>query len=157
MPSLLVHCRKSRAFLVYPSAPYNTVESCNDAKKKMEALFPKNHYINITYAEEFEEELEETAALEPVCVGSTTPNKDSKALFEVKCGDSTYIGSDPYYFAPDGFEEGDNKKRPYICKNDPTARGTWKLLGFFPDGACSSIESDHVFDEDTCKQDAIEV
>lgn len=142
--------------LIYPSAPYDTLENCEAGRQKFANSFAKRLYINITYAEEYEE-TEATETLDPVCVVSTTPNKSSKALFEIKCGASTYIGSDPYHFAPDGFSEGDQKKRPYICKNDNTVRGTWTLLGFFPDGACSSIEEDHVFDEATCEQDAIEV
>jgi len=141
---------KARRMLLYPSAPYNTVESCSDAATVLMAMIPTYTYINVTYAEDTYAEGTEMAETSKVCVGSTTPNKMSKALFEVKCGESTYIGSDPYHFAPDGFTEDDNKKRPYICKNDSTARGTWKLLGFFPDGDCSLIQEEHAFDKAMC-------
>jgi len=46
-----------------------------------------------------------------VCTGNTTPKVDHKALFQVECGSSSYIGADPYYFAKD---LGDGKLRPYI-------------------------------------------
>merc|ERR1712226_1322205 len=92
--------------------------------------------------------------VEPVCVGSTTPKKDLEALFQITCGESTYIGSDPYYFARDDWSDP-VPKQPFICKDDASVRGTWKLLGFFPEGSCSSIETGHVFDEFICsKEDA---
>jgi len=139
---------KQKRMLFYPSAPYDTEEACPEAAAIAGERFPENSYINITYVDEDENyEINDS----PVCSGSTTPKIDSKALFEIKCGTSTYIGSDPYYFAPDGFSDDDFKKRPYICKNDNTARGNWRLLGFFPDGACSDIETDHMFDGDMCR------
>lgn len=174
---LFRHCRKG-ILSFYPSAPYDTEENCEAGREVFAEMFAKKYYISVTYPEghqtrtlvESEEENEtrklvdnneesharKLVALDPVCVGSTTPNKDSKALFEIKCGSATYIGSDPYYFAPDGFDANDTKLRPYICKNDARARGNWKLLGFFPEGACSLIETDHVFDESTCETDVIQ-
>jgi len=143
--------RKAQQMFIYPSAPYNTYDGCKNVASVFEAKFPKHSYINVTYPEDdtYAEDTEMSESSK-VCVGSTTPNKDSKALFEVKCGSATYIGSDPYHFAPDGFTKDDNKKRPYICKNDATARGTWTLLGFFPDGDCLSIQEGHTFDEAIC-------
>lgn len=44
-----------------------------------------------------------------VCSGSTTPKAVSKALFQIKCGDEVYIGSNLYYFAK---AMGDGKLRP---------------------------------------------
>mmetsp|Transcript_43361 Transcript_43361/g.49991 ORF Transcript_43361/g.49991 Transcript_43361/m.49991 type:complete len:191 (-) Transcript_43361:41-613(-) len=143
---------KARSMLLYPSDPYNTVDSCYEAASIFVAMFPKRSYINVTYPEDdtYAEDTEMPDETSKVCVGSTTPNKMSKALFEIKCGNATYIGSDPYHFAPDGFTEDDKKKRPYICKNDSTARGTWTLLGFFQDGDCSSIQEEYTFDEAMC-------
>eukprot|EP00587_Corethron_hystrix_P003389 CAMPEP_0113328226 /NCGR_PEP_ID=MMETSP0010_2-20120614/19873_1 /TAXON_ID=216773 ORGANISM="Corethron hystrix, Strain 308" /NCGR_SAMPLE_ID=MMETSP0010_2 /ASSEMBLY_ACC=CAM_ASM_000155 /LENGTH=852 /DNA_ID=CAMNT_0000189473 /DNA_START=133 /DNA_END=2692 /DNA_ORIENTATION=+ /assembly_acc=CAM_ASM_000155 len=89
----------------------------------------------------------EESATQKVCSGSTTPNVNSKALFEVVCGDASYIGSDPYHFAPN-LQSGD--KKPYICSNDNTVRGTWTLLGFFPDSACAQIETGYTFDQTEC-------
>jgi hypothetical protein len=68
------------------------------------------------------------------CTGSTTPKPDSKALYQIKCADQYYVGSDPYFFEPDG-----ESKRPYICKNDETARAEWTLLGFFVAGSCDAL------------------
>ena len=138
--------------LMYPSTPYNTVESCNDAKSVLEPMLPKHSYINVTYAEGTVASETSKTSTAKVCVGSTTPSKMSKALFEVECGASTYVGSDLYHFAPDRFTDDDNKKRPYICKNYSTVRSTWKLLGLFSDRDCSSIEEKHTFDDAICAQ-----
>jgi len=81
-----------------------------------------------------------------VCTGSTTPNASSMALFHIKCGDATYIGADPYHFAPSDWS-GNGYYRPYICANDNAARGVWNLLGFFPDNACSDIQTGYTFFE----------
>ena len=86
-----------------------------------------------------------SASPEFICSGRTTPSVGSKALFQIKCGASTYIGSDPYYFAPNG-----EKKQPYICTNDASARGDWKLFGFFPEDECNAIQDGHELDEDLC-------
>ena len=84
-----------------------------------------------------------------ICSGSTTPKADSKALLQIVCGSDVYIGSDPYYFSPDDFDGG-NVVRPYICRNDSTARGIWTVLGFFPEGACATIEIGHTFNDSMC-------
>ena len=80
-----------------------------------------------------------------ICSGSTTPKANSKALFEIICGDATYIGSDPYQFAPDW-----GPTKAYICSDDKNARGKWTLLGFFPEGACSKIDTGYTFDKNGC-------
>lgn len=84
----------------------------------------------------------------PVCIGSTTPTSGSKALFQITCGRSTYIGSNLYHFTPDGLD-----KKPYICSNDAAARGIWTLLGFFPEGSCSSIQDGYIYDKAFCQTD----
>ena len=138
---------KQHRMLMYPAAPYNTVESCPEAQQVFAAMFPQGLYMNVTYAAGYPENYDLVETTEAACTGSTTPKADSKALFEIHCGTSTYIGSDPYHFAPDF---GDNLKRPYICDNDSTARGEWTLLGFFREDSCSSIAAGHVFDESMC-------
>ncbi len=144
--------------VVEPAAPYNTVDRCQEAECLLEKRFPRSFTLGVDYTTNVqaveanaETTVEATAVAAPtkVCSGSTTPKADSRALWQVKCGSSTYIGPDPYYFSPDDWT-GQGKKRPYICKNDHTARGTWTLLGFFPVGTCSAIETGFTYDEDLC-------
>ena len=143
---------------IEPAAPYNTVDKCQEAECLLEKRFRKGFSMRVDYTSNLQTvESEKDIAIEAaaasvptkVCSGSTTPKADSRALYQVKCGSSTYIGPDPYYFSPNDWT-GQDKKRPYICKNDNTVRGTWTLLGFFPTGACSSIETGFTYDEDLC-------
>ena len=45
------HCRAGNFLVIYPSAPYDTVENCVKGRKKFKSLFPLNNYISITYPE----------------------------------------------------------------------------------------------------------
>lgn len=78
------------------------------------------------------------------CEGTTTPRPGSKALYHIKCGNESYVGSDPYHFSPSG-----NVRRPYVCFNDSTVRATWDLLGFFPEGSCANIQQTE-YDAEYC-------
>lgn len=69
------------------------------------------------------------------CTGRTIPHEvpgkgglPSQALpfYAVQCGVSSYVGPDPYHFAPTGEFE-----RPYVCHGDSSLRPSWALLGFF--------------------------
>jgi len=72
------------------------------------------------------------------CTGSTVPGAGRRPLYNVKCGDASYIGSDQYHFADlsDGFY------RPYRCNgNTLDPRATWTLLGYFIEGACDYLQN----------------
>jgi hypothetical protein len=86
-----------------------------------------------------------------VCEGSTTPQPDSKALFEIRCGDSMVsVTDDPYHFSPEG-----PPHRSYVCdqglaSDDNNIRPVWTLLGYFASDACQDIESGYRYDSDYC-------
>jgi hypothetical protein len=80
-----------------------------------------------------------------VCTGSTTPKPNYLALFQIKCGASHVITSDPYHFSPAG-----NPRRPYVCEGMPNERPEWTLLGFFAADECSIIASSR-YDPDHCR------
>jgi len=70
----------------------------------------------------------------PWCKGSSTPKFGTKAFFNIKCGTSSYVGSDLYVFASE--DEG-GVIRSYDTCNDGK-RAEWQLLGFF-DESCSPL------------------
>lgn len=81
-----------------------------------------------------------------ICTGSTTPSGTKKPLYEIKCGNNDVaVTSDPYYYAPDG-----ETKQPYVCTENDAVRPTWKLLGFFDEGACEDISEGYSYEEDFC-------
>merc|ERR1712129_553646 len=73
---------------------------------------------------------------EEVCVGSTRPFPEGIAFYHVRCGSSSYVGSDVYHFQPVA-----GVQRPYVCQNDAVARPEWTLLGFFQLRATGVIEA----------------
>jgi hypothetical protein len=97
------------------------------------------------------------------CSGFSTPQPGGyHPFFYVTCGSSSYLGPDPYVFAPGngngtddwfmfpGMSSDNNETiRSYVCANeDPSVRPTWKLMGFFT-SACAPL-SDAVFDDNIC-------
>ena len=95
-----------------------------------------------------------------VCSGVSTPKPDYSPFFYVTCGDSTYLGPDPYFFTPGNGDyftfpgmsnDNDKKIRSYACEGqDGTIRPTWKLVGFFNSACYSSVGSDVTYDDDIC-------
>jgi hypothetical protein len=91
------------------------------------------------------------------CQGYASPMPNAVRLFAIECGhgaNETYIGSDLYHFAPKG-PLGDEKvlhHRPYICDGHGIRgrRPRWKLLGFFPQGSCDSVQA-AAFDSKFCE------
>ncbi|EKX45397.1 hypothetical protein GUITHDRAFT_138972 [Guillardia theta CCMP2712] len=75
-----------------------------------------------------------------VCAGSSTPGTGRKPLFAIQCGDISYVGSDPYSLAP-WAENSSGYWKPYICASRPGLRPTWRLLGYFAEGACAVLSS----------------
>jgi hypothetical protein len=71
------------------------------------------------------------------CEGKTIPHNGAIPLYYVACGESYYVGTNPYHFEP---KQGSEKYyRPYnsICNN---LRPKWTLLGYFQDdNRCASI------------------
>ena len=96
------------------------------------------------------------------CSGFSTPRPGYYPFFYVTCGSSSYLGSDPYVFAPGngngtddwfmfpGMSSDNNEAiRSYVCANeDASVRPSWKLMGFFT-SACAPL-SDAVFDDNIC-------
>jgi len=95
-----------------------------------------------------------------VCSGFSTPKPGYSPFFYVTCGDSTYLGPDPYFFTPGngdwftfpGMSNNNTKMiRSYACEGqDETIRPTWKLIGFFDSACLSSVGSDVTYDDDIC-------
>lgn len=81
----------------------------------------------------------------PICEGMTTPQENSKALFEIRCGESFAVTEDMYYFSPDG-----PPYRSYVCDGMVDQRPQWTLLGYFPEGSCSAIGSGYQYDDQYC-------
>ena len=79
------------------------------------------------------------------CEGKTTPQSNSKALFQIRCGDSYVVTDDLYHFSPAG-----PPYRSYVCDGMGDKRPEWTLLGYFPVGSCGAIQSDHQFASDYC-------
>eukprot|EP00586_Coscinodiscus_wailesii_P007311 CAMPEP_0172487248 /NCGR_PEP_ID=MMETSP1066-20121228/16236_1 /TAXON_ID=671091 /ORGANISM="Coscinodiscus wailesii, Strain CCMP2513" /LENGTH=699 /DNA_ID=CAMNT_0013253729 /DNA_START=128 /DNA_END=2230 /DNA_ORIENTATION=+ len=87
-----------------------------------------------------------------VCTGLTTPGDELEPLFYMTCGeDKKYVGSNRYYFSP---EPQDDVMRSYVCDGEEfSVRPTWKLLGFFEEGACDGLKEGRRYDADFCKAD----
>jgi len=69
------------------------------------------------------------------CVGQTTPQPGTEPLFAIQCGNMSYVGIDPYHFAPPG-----TGRFAYLCDGmDASVRPSWKLLGYFARDACSAL------------------
>lgn len=83
-----------------------------------------------------------------VCNGSTTPQTNAKALFQVVCGTNSAVTDDPYYFTPTDTSSG--YVRSYVCDGQPGVRPTWTLLGFFAAGACADIAVGYTMDSTLC-------
>lgn len=84
-----------------------------------------------------------------VCTGKATPHFGMKPHFVISCGDKTYVGPDKYHFSPARLKESD-PFMPYVCEGErDDIRPKWKLLGFFIDGKCSSLENSKYI-EDGC-------
>jgi len=85
------------------------------------------------------------AEAEFVCQGMTTPQSNSRALFQICCGDSCAVTEDLYYFAPSGAT-----KRSYVCDGMANTRPEWTLLGYFPVGSCSTMETGYEYSPEYC-------
>ena len=99
-----------------------------------------------------------------VCQGTTTPQTNSKALFQVQCGSSYVVSEDPYHFTPepdDPTNPATRAWRSYVCVVDEIEltgiRPVWTLLGFFNSADCSVISTDYQYDETYCAQSPAEV
>ena len=70
------------------------------------------------------------------CSGWSTAREGARPLFALQCGEQSYVGADPYHFAP--MRPNDSMPvRAYLCRDMPvTARPNVTLLGWFQDGAC---------------------
>jgi hypothetical protein len=86
-----------------------------------------------------------TAGALSVCVGSTTPKATFQALYQVRCGSTYAVTTNPYYFAPDTLPN-----RPYICEGQSTERPEYKLLGFFDATSCAPIAASFHFEDTFC-------
>jgi hypothetical protein len=97
-----------------------------------------------------------SAAATLVCQGKTTPQTNSKALFQVQCGSSYVVTEDPYHFTPQPADPNDPSTRvwrSYVCDGEPVGtRPVWTLLGFFDSADCSVISADYQYDETYCAQ-----
>ena len=83
------------------------------------------------------------------CVGKSAPGVGLRALFAIKCGSKTYVGSDKYHFSHKDSKNG--YVRSYTCKGESKdMRPEWKLLGFFEEGACSYLKS-AAYESDFCE------
>ena len=105
------------------------------------------------------------------CSGRSTPGPGHIPYFYVTCGDhhnnvSTYLGSDPYHFAPyfgGTFPGHGSRRRPvrsYSCTGkEASARPRWKLMGYFDpaDAACASMATELTYDELTCDSPSVGV
>ena len=73
------------------------------------------------------------------CEGSSVPQPNLSKLFSIKCGSSSYVGSDMYHFAT-ATTSDTTFTRPYVCDGeDPMTRPQWKLLGYFEAGSCDYL------------------
>ena len=85
---------------------------------------------------------------EIVCTGKSSPHYGMVPLFAITCGNQTYVGSDKYFFAPEGAET--DPIRPYVCDGSvELIRPEWKLLGFFEEGSCEKLEN-AAYNENSC-------
>jgi len=89
------------------------------------------------------------------CSGKSTPSPNHLPFFHVTCGDSTYLGRNPYHFTPDfgaEFPAHGSIEQPvkaYVCDGqDPSLRPTWKLIGYF-DSNCTESEG-IAYHDDVC-------
>eukprot|EP00546_Thalassionema_frauenfeldii_P005552 CAMPEP_0178924926 /NCGR_PEP_ID=MMETSP0786-20121207/17603_1 /TAXON_ID=186022 /ORGANISM="Thalassionema frauenfeldii, Strain CCMP 1798" /LENGTH=556 /DNA_ID=CAMNT_0020599701 /DNA_START=129 /DNA_END=1796 /DNA_ORIENTATION=+ len=94
-----------------------------------------------------------------VCQGNSSPTSQTpRPLFYIQCGSNTVVTHDPYTDPYSGSVPSDNGfKRPYQCQLDEfdttkTGRASWKLLGFFADDACASLEQHSTYVSDYCEQ-----
>jgi hypothetical protein len=89
-----------------------------------------------------------------VCQGTTTPQTNSKALFQVQCGSSYVVTEDPYHFTPEPADSNAPENRvwrSYVCDGEPVGtRPVWTLLGFFNSADCSVISTDYQYDGSYC-------
>mmetsp|Transcript_40172 Transcript_40172/g.46209 ORF Transcript_40172/g.46209 Transcript_40172/m.46209 type:complete len:860 (+) Transcript_40172:168-2747(+) len=81
----------------------------------------------------------------PTCEGTTTPEANSKALFQIRCGDSYAVTENMYYFSPLG-----PPYRSYVCDGMEDIRPEWTLLGYFPVDSCTAIGSGYQYDAEYC-------
>ena len=96
------------------------------------------------------------------CEGNSAPSSTNpRPLFYITCGSNMIVSHDPYTDPYSGTVPIYENviKRPYKCQlneNDAgrSGRAEWKLLGFFPDGACfPAIESQNKeYVSDYCEQ-----
>lgn len=86
-----------------------------------------------------------TGGAAPTCEGMTTPQANSKALFQIRCGDSYVVTENMYHFSPSG-----PSYRSYVCDGMEDQRPEWTLLGYFPEGSCSTIGSGYQYDSQYC-------
>jgi hypothetical protein len=83
---------------------------------------------------------------ELVCEGNTTPQANWKPLFEIRCGDLYAVTEHLYHFSPAG-----PPYRSYVCDGmGVDTRPVWTLLGYFPVGGCSAIESNYQYSAEYC-------
>ena len=75
------------------------------------------------------------------CIGKTVPQPGLTPLFSITCGNSTYLGSNQYFFSPPRLNNTD-LLRSYACVGEPVnVRPEWKLLGFFEEGSCNFLKN----------------
>lgn len=83
------------------------------------------------------------------CTGSSVPQVGKVPLFYMTCAEKKYVGSDKYFFSPSRDSDSDII-RSYICDGeDVSVKPTWKLLGYFEEGACDFL-SEASYDELFC-------
>merc|ERR1712238_109786 len=76
------------------------------------------------------------------CNGSSIPKFETKAFFNIKCGDSSYVGSDLYFFSAE--DESDVIRSYSTCIDGKRAK--WQLLGFFDESCLPlSVKYDSLF------------
>jgi len=76
------------------------------------------------------------------CNGSSIPKFETKAFFNIKCGDSSYVGSDLYFFSAE--DESDVIRSYSTCIDGKRAK--WQLLGFFNESCLPlSVKYDSLF------------
>ena len=99
-----------------------------------------------------------SASASLACSGRSTPVPGHVPYFYITCNGSTFLGPDPYHFAPDfggAFPgHGDAAARPYACAGESAAtRPGYKLVGYFDptDAACAAMPKELVYSEVTCE------
>ena len=99
-----------------------------------------------------------SASASLACSGRSTPVTGHVPYFYITCNGSTFLGPDPYHFAPDfggAFPgHGDAAARPYACAGESAAtRPGYKLVGYFDptDAACAAMPKELVYSEVTCE------